>query len=185
MHALAAQGSEQKRKACIHFTRMNLFSKWNCNGNTLPHNWNLWTSYVIILVQCNLFMIFQSICYSCSLPQYIPHICTQRDWFMFHLRSNYKYRLEFPFKEELHDRFNLISEERVKNFKHNSENLMKIGWKIRKLWHFEVSQSFKKHFLTSRYEYANEWGDDVIASQFSINFVHRNDKNFIFQLWEC
>ena len=35
-------------------------------------------------------------------------------------------------KEELHNRFNLISEERVKIFKHNSENLMKIGWKIRK-----------------------------------------------------
>ena len=52
---------------------------------------------------------------------------------------------------------------------------MKIGWKIRKLWHFEVSQIFKKHCLTSRYEYANEWGDDVIASQFSIHFVHRND----------
>ena len=32
MHALAAQGSEQKRKACINFTRMNLFSKWYCNG---------------------------------------------------------------------------------------------------------------------------------------------------------
>ena len=88
-------------------------------------------------------------------------------------------------KEELHNRFNSISEERVKIFKHNSENLMKIGWKIRKLWHFEVSQIFKKHFLTSRYEYANEWGDDVITSQFSIHFVHRNEKNFIFQLWEC
>ena len=89
-------------------------------------------------------------------------------------------------KEELHNRFYLISEERVNIFKHtcNSENLMKIGWKVRKLWHFEVSQIFKKLFLTSRYEYANEWGDDVIASQFSINFVHRNDKNSIFQLWE-
>ena len=53
---------------------------------------------------------------------------------------------------------------------------MKIGWKIRKLWHFEVSQIFKKHFLTSGYEYANEWVDDVIASQFSIHFVHRNEK---------
>ena len=30
-------------------------------------------------------------------------------------------------KEELHNRFNLISEERVKIFKYNSENLMKIG----------------------------------------------------------
>ena len=33
-------------------------------------------------------------------------------------------------------------------------------------------------------EYANEWVDDVLTSQFSINFVHRNDKNPIFQLWE-
>ena len=40
MHALAAQ-SEQKRKACITFTQMNLFRKWYCNGNTLPHSWNL------------------------------------------------------------------------------------------------------------------------------------------------
>ena len=61
MHALAAQGSEQKRKACINFAQMNLFNKWYCNGNTLPHTWNLLTSYVIMLVQCNLFMIFQSI----------------------------------------------------------------------------------------------------------------------------
>ena len=38
---------------------------------------------------------------------------------------------------------------------------MKIGWKIRKLWHFEVSQIFKKHFLTSWYEYAYERVDDV------------------------
>ena len=30
-------------------------------------------------------------------------------------------------KEEIHNRFNLISEERVQNFKQNSENLMKIG----------------------------------------------------------
>ena len=56
----------------------------------------------------------------------------------------------------------------------NSENLMKIVWKIRKLWHFETSQSVKKHSLTSRYEYATDWVDDVIASQFSIHFVHKN-----------
>ena len=43
-------------------------------------------------------------------------------------------------KGELRNRFNLISEERVKFCEQNSENLMKIGWKIRKLWHFEVSQ---------------------------------------------
>ena len=88
-------------------------------------------------------------------------------------------------KEELHNRFNLISEERVQIFKHNSENLMKIGWKIRKLWHFEVSQIFTKHFLTSRYEYANEWVDDVITSLFAIYFVHKILKIVIFcpNLW--
>ena len=88
-------------------------------------------------------------------------------------------------KGEVRSWCNLISEERVKFSEQNSENLMKIGWKIRKLWNFEVSQIFRKQFLTSPYEYANEWVDDVIASQFSIHFVHRNDKNFIFQLWEC
>ena len=43
---------------------------------------------------------------------------------------------------------------------------MKIGWKIRKLWHFEVLQIFKKHFLTSRYEYANERVDDSSPHNF-------------------
>ena len=44
---------------------------------------------------------------------------------------------------------------------------------------FEVSTNFKKHSLTSQYEYANEWVD-VIAlwAQFSIYFVHKNDKKF-------
>ena len=40
---------------------------------------------------------------------------------------------------------------------------MKIGWKLRKLWNFEISQISKKQFLTSRYEYANERVDDVIC----------------------
>ena len=87
-------------------------------------------------------------------------------------------------KDVIRNRFNFILEERVKFSEQNSENLMKIGWKIRKLWNFEISQIFKKQFLTSRYEYANERVDDVIASQFSIHFVYRNDKNFIFQLRE-
>ena len=88
-------------------------------------------------------------------------------------------------KGELRNRFNLISEERVKFCEQNSENLMKIGWKIRKLWHFEVSQIFTKHFLTSWYEYANELVDDVIASLLAIYFVHKILKNSIFcaYLW--
>ena len=87
-------------------------------------------------------------------------------------------------KDVIRNRINFILEERVKFSEQNSENLMKIGRKIRKLWNFEISQIFKKQFLTSRYEYANERVDDVIASQFSIHFVYRNDKNFIFQLRE-
>ena len=79
----------------------------------------------------------------------------------------------FFIKGELHNRINLISEERVKIFKHYSENLMKIGWKIRKLWHVEVSQIFTKHFLTSRYEYANEWVDDVITSLYILYIKFR------------
>ena len=37
------------------------------------------------------------------------------------------YDSNLSFKEELHNRFNLSLEERVNFFKHNSENLMKIG----------------------------------------------------------
>ena len=100
-------------------------------------------------------------------------------------RDTWSRRATSDFKGELWNRFNLILEERVKFCEQNSENLMKIGWKIRKLWHFEVSQIFTKHFLTSRYEYANEWVDDVITSQLDIYFVHKILKNSIFcaYLW--
>ena len=43
---------------------------------------------------------------------------------------------------------------------------------------------FRKHFLTSPYEYSNERVDDVIPSQFSIDFIYRYDKNLIFPLWK-
>ena len=59
------------------------------------------------------------------------------------------------------------SEEREKKIEQKSENLMKIVWKIRK---FEVSQIFTKHFFKHRYEYANEWVDQVIASLLAIIF---------------
>ena len=57
---------------------------------------------------------------------------------------------------------------------------MKIGLKIRKLGHFEVSQIFRKHFLAGRYEYANERVDDVIPSLLAIYFVHKISKILIF-----
>ena len=88
--------------------------------------------------------------------------------------------LTLKIKGEVRSWSNLISEKRVKFSEQNSENLMKIGWKIRKLWNFEVSQNFRKHFLTSPYEYANEWVDDVIASLLAIYFVHKILKILIF-----
>ena len=67
-------------------------------------------------------------------------------------------------KGETRNMFNLNLEEREKKFSNKtySENLMKIGWKIRKLRHFEVLQIFKKHFWKHRYEYANEWVVDIM-----------------------
>ena len=103
-----------------------------------------------------------------------------KDWWI----HSYPSILYYGFKGEVRSWSNLISEERVKFSEQNSENLMKIGWKIRKLWHFEISNFFGKHFLTSPYEYSNERVDDVIPSQFSIHFIYRNEKNLIFQLCE-
>ena len=111
-------------------------------------------------------------------------ICPKGNLYCLHAFM-YLYCLYAFFKGEIRNRFNLNFRRRVKNFKHNSENLMKIGWKIRKLWHFEVSQIFTKHFLTSRYEYAIEWVDDVITSLLAIYFVHKILKMLIFcpNLW--
>ena len=86
-------------------------------------------------------------------------------------------------KGEIWKRFNVISEERVAIFLTQQWKLDENQLKNKEVtWHFEDSQIFKKYFLTSRYEYANEWVD-VIALHFIIHFVHRNDKNFIFQLF--
>ena len=45
---------------CTNFILVNFFSNWYCNGNVSPHNWSLWFSYFIILVQCIFKWIFES-----------------------------------------------------------------------------------------------------------------------------
>ena len=50
-------------------------------------------------------------------------------------------------KGEVRSWSNLISEERVKFSEQNSENLMKFGWKIRKLWNFDSFANFQETFL--------------------------------------
>ena len=50
------------------------------------------------------------------------------------------------------------------------------------LRHFEISNFFEKHFLTSPYEYSNERVDDVMPSQFFICIVYEISKFFDFYL---
>ena len=71
---------------------------------------------------------------------------------------------------------NLPATEQCKNYENRIWN--------RNLWLFEISCFFRKHFLTSPYEYSNERDDDVIPSQFSIDFIYRYDKNLIFPVWK-
>ena len=84
------------------------------------------------------------------------------------------------FKGEIHSKIESILKERVHFFLQNSEKMIKIGWEIRKIWHFEISHFFGKHFLTSPYEYSNELVDDVIPSQFFIYIVYENFSIFQF-----
>ena len=76
------------------------------------------------------------------------------------------------FKGEIHSKIESILKARVHCFLQNSEKIMKIGWEIRKIGHFEISHFFGKHFLTSPYEYSNERVDDVIPTQFFIYIVY-------------
>ena len=60
----------------------------------------------------------------------------------------------------------LIWINREKSNKNNAENFIKIGCKIRKLWHFKVSLIFHKTVICTTQWYANERVDDVTHSLF-------------------
>ena len=51
---------------------------------------------------------------------------------------------------------------------------------MRKIWNFEISCFFRKHFLYSPYEYSNEWVGDVIPSQFCTHLLTKMTKNSYF-----
>ena len=71
-------------------------------------------------------------CASCSPPSSSTHSSSSYRSF-----SRYDHTTaSFNLNGEIRNKLNLSSEERVNIFEQNSENLMKIGWKIRKLWHF-------------------------------------------------
>ena len=97
-----------------------------------------------------------------------------------HFISIIHLHIDVYIKGEIHSKIESILKERVNFFLQNSEKMMKIGWEIRKIWHFEISIFFGKHFLTSPYEYSNERVDDVIPSQLFIYIVYEILKNFHF-----
>ena len=71
-----------------------------------------------------------------------------------------------PFKGQVHTNITLIVINRVKLNKHNAENFIKIGCKIRKLWHFKVSPISTKQLYAQHRGYANEIADDIMHSLF-------------------
>ena len=95
MHLLLT-GSEQKRKACIQFTRMNLFHqvvlypwKSHCHitGIFAGLLWG-WGSHLV--VQCNLFMISKVLLFVFVTQNKFPNFNADMHWFMYHLRSTYR-----------------------------------------------------------------------------------------------
>ena len=79
---------------------MNLLTKWYCNGNTLPHNWNFWgcceaeAAISLFSVICSW---FSKVLLFVFVTKINSQLLMQHDWFMYHLRSTYKNRLDFPF----------------------------------------------------------------------------------------
>ena len=71
---------------------------------------------------------------------------------------------------------------REKSNKHNAENFIQIGCKIRKLWHFKVLLNFTEQLYAHPGRYANEGTDDVIHSLFLLYFIMWNMKYLNFFL---
>ena len=101
MHTFAAQGSEQKRKACIHFTWLNLslasgiVMEIHCHINGIceaPMSSSLFSVHLLMNFPKSL------LCPESVTKMNSPNLQLQRDWFMYHLRSTYKNCLEYPFK---------------------------------------------------------------------------------------
>ena len=69
-------------------------------------------------------------------------------------------RENFSLKGEIHSKIESILKERVHFFLQNSEKMMKIGWEIRKIWHFEISHFFRKTLLDQSlwiFKWASWW----------------------------
>ena len=63
-------------------------------------------------------------------------------------------------KGEIHSKIESILKQRVHFYLQNSEQIMKIGWEIRKIWHFEISHFFRKTLLDQSlwiFKWASWW----------------------------
>ena len=85
-------------------------------------------------------------------------------------------------KGQVHPNKKFIWIKREKSNKHNTENFIKIGCKIRKLWYFKVSLYFTKQLYAHPGRYANEGTDDITHSLFLLYFIIWNMKYFNFLL---
>ena len=76
-----------------------------------------------------------------------------------------------PFKGQVHPNKKWILNNREKSNKHTTENFIKIGCQIRKLWIFKVSLIFHKTVICTSQWYANERVGDVTHSLFLLYFI--------------
>ena len=118
---------------------------------------------------------------------HIFYLCKQTLWWSFHwilyeLILKSLPQLAFIFKGQVHPNKKLIWIEREKSNKHNTENFIKIGCKIRKLWYFKVSLYFTKQLYAHPGRYANEGTDDITHSLFLLYFIIWNMIYFNFLL---
>ena len=95
-------------------------------------------------------------------------------------------KLVFSIKGVLRAEKNMIWTDKVKSDKQNTENFIKIGQGITKLWHFKALHYFGKTVLCMSSWICNEQADDVISPLILLYFIIWNYiySNFVHQEWK-
>ena len=98
--------------------------------------------------------------FSSKLSKNIQQYCDQISSWML-----YEYSNDGDLKWKSRTKITLFNSwEKRKISQAEIEKIMKIGKEI-KLWMFEIFYISGKHFLTSKYKYSIDWGDDIISSK--------------------
>ena len=147
--------------------------KWAKNLFLPVISWHLQLAIDVTFLMAAAFLCF----FFC----WIPFICLSYSLFfikgeiwnrfnLIYLLKNWKTEMKW---KKLKDFLFYFLEQSVNIVQTKLKTWWKIGCKIRKLWHFEVSQIFTKHFWKPWHRIWNieiEWVDDVIASLLAIYF---------------